>query len=163
MFDGEFLSLKDKMKFKLKSCKESVVKANIGEDMKRKLVPGFGMKLQNAMMKKLCTMSFISSSDESKDQKIYFYKEGEQIVGEIDNKKQKIRDSIGIPVTSDYFGDWTVPVICKLDNFRMWNPLNVDVVNVAILEGGKAAVILNDAKTGDKFVKIKIINTVLKQ
>jgi hypothetical protein len=159
-FDGNFLKMKDKIKFSLKLIKEEVIKRMIAAPITAKLEPTHGFKLNNATMKKLCSMTFISTDDTS--HRVYLYKEDEKIIGELDNKKINICDSISIPISTDFYGDWTGPVITKLDDFRKWNLLGAPEINIHVIKQG-ACIILNEINNGDFYAKVKIVCPTVKK
>lgn len=159
-YDGNFIELKDVVKFKLKLVKEEVIQRYIDKEITAKLENLASFQLNYTLMKKLCGMSFISTADDS--HKLYLYKEGDSIIGEIDNKQMNIRDSIAIPISKNFTGDWSTPLICKLDHFRMWNLLDVPEITVNVIKQG-AFVITNSANKNGIVSNVKIISPMLKQ
>jgi hypothetical protein len=159
-FDGNFLKLKDKIKFSLKTIKEEVITRFIGSEIKATLEPVFGFTVNNVLMKKLNSMSFISRDEDS--HRVYLYKEDDKIIGEIDNKNATIRDSIAIPITSDFYGEWSAPIVTKLDYFRLWNLLNAKEIKVDVVKQG-VCIIVNEIAKSDFYVKIKIVSPVIKK
>lgn len=153
-YDGTNIKLNDGIKFSLKTIKEEVIKRLITEKLKIELDEVYGFTLDNKMMKKLCSMSFISGSSDT--HKIYIYKNDNKIIGEVDDKKSSIRDSIGIPISTDFFGSWEQPLITKVDTFRLWNLLDCPFIKISYTKQG-ACLILNEMVKNTSYIKIKII------
>jgi len=165
-YDGTFLRMKDVVSFKLTTVKEDVVRDNITADLKTQLTPVFGFKLRNAVMNKMKTMQFMSQDTTPK---VYIYKDKigsvDTIVGEIDNKIQQLTDSIAIPLSTTFFGDWETSVITDLESFGLWNPVSADDINVSFVTNGqaKAIISLSEVKEDDVYIKTKVLSSVLKQ
>lgn len=159
-FDGNFLKSKDKVKFSLKLIKEEVIKRLIATEMKMKLETTHGFTLSNVLMKKFCSMTFITIDENS--HKVYLYKENDAIVGELNNKAANICDSISIPISNDYFGEWSTPILTKLDTFRLWNLLDAPEIKINIVKQG-AYIIHNEVCKDDLYVKIKIVCPMAKK
>ena len=79
-----------------------------------------------------------------------------------DNKNQTIRDSIAIPVSTDYRGDWPSPIITKLEQFRMWNLLNADEININVVKQGPVAISSQVDNNGYK-IAVKMLAMPLKK
>lgn len=158
-YDGVFLKMDDIVNFKLHSISSSRIEKYIDPGLKTKLQNDFSMVLTNVMMKKLCSMAFITS-DESP--KIYIYKKGDSIVGEIDDKTKERSDSIQIPISSEFDGQWITPIITKIDFFRNWNLLDASKI-IAIMTKQKVMLSVAQITEGDTYIKSKIISSVIKR
>jgi len=165
-YDGTFLRMKDIVSFKLTTVKEDVVRDTVTSDIKTQLKPVFGFKLRNAIMNKMNSMQFMSQDSTPK---VYIYKQKikgkDVIIGEIDNKVQQLVDSISIPLSNSFFGEWETSIITDLDSFGLWNPLTADDINVSFVTNGtaKAIISLSEIKEDDVYVKAKVLSSVLKQ
>lgn len=158
IFDDTFIKLSSGIKFRLKTVKEDVIEKYISKPLKSELTPIFGCTLPSVSIKKLCSVSMISSSETPK---VYLSKINDNIFGEIDDKKLVIADSIGIPLTKDIFGSWTSTITLKLDTFRLLNLIDCDKIKIALTEQ-KVLQVENEKTINSFFIKAKMITAVFK-
>jgi len=162
IYDKPFIKLNDVIKFKLSTIDESKIESTLTEDIRTELTSLYSCQISSVMMRKLASMSFMA--DECP--KVYLYKENDKIMGEIDDKAQDLSNSITIPLTGKYTGDWENILITDLDSFRLWNILDSSDVNVSYEVNGPIKVILinSEDKTPDGiYVKVKMLSSVLKK
>lgn len=138
--------------FKLKGVKRDVIMRYISQPMKDEPKIAFGFTLNDDMMKKMVALNSINNSA-----KVYFSLKNNNVIGEIDDKADELTDSIGFPVSADYFGDWSYPMKLKLDNFRYFNLMNADSFKIGATEQKYIVV----DSIGEKS-RVKIICGVLK-
>jgi hypothetical protein len=115
--------------FKLKGVKRDVIMRYISQPMKEEPKVSFGFTLPDDMMKKMISLNSINNSA-----KVYFSLKDGVVIGEIDDKGDDLTDSIGFPVSSEYFGEWSYPMKLKLDNFRSFNLMNADKFTICATE-----------------------------
>jgi hypothetical protein len=158
-YDGTFVKLNGIVKFKFKTVKRSTIEDMITVDIKTELETYCSFKLNNVLFKKLMKMAFVSD-DEEIDPKIYIYKENNAIVGEIDDKTEDLMDSISIPISTNFDGDWTVPLIITMSTFKTWNLLDAKDVLVEYVGTGSIRVIRirSSVKDDDSFINVEIIS-----
>jgi len=127
--DPSFLRMKDVIEFKLHLIADRLIDKNTAMPLKNTYDPDYSFTMSNELMKKMSSMAFIDAETDQMP-KIYIYKKDKYIVGEIDDKTNALTDSIQIPISSVFDGDWSLPIITKLDRFTLWNPLNAKEVKV---------------------------------
>jgi len=158
-FDNTFISCSTDIKFKLRLIKEDVIAQYVSNSLTTTLENTFGCKINTQLMKKLCSISSINSSD---NPKVYITKVDDKIFAEVDDKEVRITNSIGIPLSNDFYGSWDGQVlIIKLDMFRLWNLVNADVIDINMTNKGVLSII-NQKTKDSSFININIISSVLK-
>jgi hypothetical protein len=158
-YDGTFIKHKSSTKFKFSTVKEETIEKSITKKLTATLVNEYGCTINNVLIKKLTSLSCISNNERIK---VYLYKEGNSIFGEIDDKQLRISDSVSIPISNNFYGDWGSLIILNLEAFRNFNLLDAPEI-ILNMTDKKALLITNEIVEGDKFVKIKVIASPLKE
>jgi hypothetical protein len=158
-YDGTFIKYSGVSKFKFSTVREDVIERSISPKLSAVITPVFGCTLSNVLMKKINSLSFVSASAETK---VYFYKDKDLIFAEIDDKQSKMSDSATIPVTNDLFGDWNLPLVTKLDSFRLWNLLQCESIKFSFTDKNVLEIINESNDKDGNFIKIRIITSLLK-
>jgi hypothetical protein len=155
-YDNTFLRYnKNGMKFKFSTIKDQVIEKFITNDLTTQLTDVYGLNINSDIIKKILSMSSITSTE---DPKLYLYKEGEVIVGEVDDKTNRLTDSIAIPISKNYFGDWNTPISIKLDIFRLFGIIHSDEIKVALTD--KKVLEVNSTSSA---VQMRLIANILKR
>ena len=92
------------------------------------------MKLTSDHLKKILATEFMA---EIKDRspRIYLSKSNDMIIAELDDKQSKMPvNSIKIPLTSEFTGDWCIPVIVNMEMLRSLNKLKNKSFDVEVNE-----------------------------
>lgn len=150
---------KDGVKFKFSTIKEDVIEYTKPTSLTRELTDDYGFTISAKMVSRVAEISSITVLDKPK---VYIYKEkhesGEYIVAEVDDKTQKLSDSIGIPVTRDFFGDWYGHICLILDAFKLFNLIPSEEIKVAMTKEKAISV-----KSSNEFNSVHIITQGLKK
>lgn len=150
---------KDGVKFKFTTIKEDVIEYTKPTSLTRELTDDYGFTIDTEMVRRVTEMSNITVLDKPK---VYIYKEkhdsGEYIVAEIDDKTQRLSDSIGIPITRDFFGDWYGHICLIFDAFKLFNLIPSKEIKVAMTKEQAISV-----KSSNKFNSVHIITQGLKK
>jgi len=157
-YTGTFLRFESGSKFKLTTVKEEAIQRYLTTPVKAQLDLIYGCTVDAELIKKLNSLEAISSSEHPK---IYFAKENNKIVAEIDDKDNVLGDSIGIPISEDISGEWTDIIKVKMEAFRAFNVLGCDTVkfhmtNMKVLE------VLNKKEKGEHNITARLLVSVLK-
>ncbi len=150
---------KDGVKFKFSTIKEDVIEYTKPTSLTRELTDDYGFTISAKMVSRVAEISSITVLDKPK---VYIYKEkhesGEYIVAEVDDKTQKLSDSIGIPVTREFFGDWYGHICLILDAFKLFNLIPSEEIKVAMTKEKAISV-----KSSNEFNSVHIITQGLKK
>ena len=152
-FDGTFLSYDNQVKFKLKTIKEDRIARFISPtDITTTFDSQYSFKTSDATIKKVLQCVNIVDDSESK---VYFSKNKHGLVCEVDNKLNKMSDSIGLPIctTKSIKGDVNSVVQTTLDNFRSFGILPSKSVNINITKQ-KIIIVDSACKLPEKQCKI---------
>lgn len=164
-FDGTFLSYNNQVKFKLKTIKEDRIERFISQtDITTKFDSQYSFDTNEIRIKKVLQCVNIVDDSESK---IYFVKTDNGLVCEIDNKLNKMSDSVGLPIcrSGDLKGEVVSVVQTTLDNFRAFgilpsNKINVDVVKQKIIIVDSSCALAD--KKANNNINMKLYCSVLK-
>lgn len=159
-YDGTFIKYSNNTKFKFSTVKEETVEKYISPRLKVSLDKIYGCTINNILIKKLASLSCISNDEKVK---VYLYKENDSIFGEIDNKQLRISDSVAIPITKDFYGNWDSIIITSLDSFRMFNILDTESIKLHMTD--KKALYIENQLTdkNNNYIKVILISSVLKE
>lgn len=160
IYDHPYIKFsKDGVKFKFTTIKEDVIEYTKPTSLTRELTDDYGFTISAKMVSRVAEISSITALDKPK---VYIYKEthdsGEYIVAEVDDKTQKLSDSIGIPVTSNFFGDWYGHICLILDAFKLFNLIPSEEITVAMTKEKAISV-----KSSNEFNSVHIITQGLKK
>lgn len=163
-YDGAYIILKDNVSFKLRTIDENVV-SSITDPLKHKLEPLAGFTLNNLLFKKLNSMAFISL-DSQHESKIYIYKEGKSIVGEVGDRGKHGLDEVTIPISSKSFGEWYKPILINFDKYKILNLLEADEITIFCADhtgnkDPKTLVSMSKIEDGDYFIKNQVVTNFL--
>lgn len=141
-----FIEYQGTSKFKIRSSKEDAVQGYSCKDAVKVPENDFGFSLDSTNIKKLLSLSSIATSS---NPLLYFYKEGNNIIGEIGDKSERLSNSIGIPISEDHYGMWTTTFSVSLESLRIFNLINADKININMT---KQKVLVIDSKVNtDKY------------
>lgn len=155
-FDGTFLRYNSGgYKFNFSTISRKVISKYIADDLKNEMVSDYGFKIDRKTFRNILTTSQICADDGTK---VYFYKEDGKILVDIDDKATDNSDSISMPISEDFYGEWHSPFQCKLDVFRMFNVINSEEVNICATT---SRVIQVTASTSD--IDLKLITGITKK
>lgn len=160
IYDHPYIKFsKDGIKFKFSTIKEDVIEYTKPTSLTRELTDDYGFTISSKMVSRIAEISSITALDKPK---VYIYKEkhdsGEYIVAEVDDKTQKLSDSIGIPITKKFFGDWYGHICLILDAFKLFNLIPSEEIKVAMTKEKAISV-----KSSNKFNSVHIITQGLKK
>ena len=161
VYDEPFIRYKGKVTFKLKTVKEERVEKYIYENLDAsKLVTQYSISTDHNRIKKI--LKSVNIIDDS-DARVYFVKTDKCMVCEIDNKKNKLSDSVGIPLCDidKIKGDVDNVVITSLDNFRCFGILPSENINI-ILTQQKILVVSASIKNNGNYIAMKLYSSILK-
>jgi len=133
-YDNTFVSYHNRVKFKLKTIKEDVIERFISPtDITTKFDNQYTMTTSEENIKKV--LQCVNIVDDS-DSKIYFIKSENGILCEIDNKLNKMSDSIGLPICDNKHisGEVQSVVQLTLENFRAFGILSSDNIKISITQ-----------------------------
>ena len=133
------------VKFNLRLIDEKAIEPFIAKSINKtsdiKMV--FGCKIKSNDYKKLCGFRLMSSNNQTK---VYLYKDGELIKGEINDNTMKNSDKIAIPVSVDFSGNWFTPIVMSIDAFKSLALLTSEDIDInAISVNGQpvSAIMIN--------------------
>lgn len=160
IYDHPYIKFsKDGVKFKFSTIKEDVIEYTKPTSLTRELTDDYGFTISSKMVSRVAEISSITVLDKPK---VYIYKEkhdsGEYIVAEVDDKTQKLSDSIGIPVTRQFFGDWYSHICLILDAFKLFNLIPSEEIKVSMTKEKAISV-----KSSNEFNSVHIITQGLKK
>lgn len=163
-YDGAYVILKDNVSFKLRTIDENVV-SSITEPLKHKLDPIGGFTLNNLLYKKLNTMAFISL-DTQHESKIYIYKEGDTVVGEVGDRAKHGLDMVKIPLSTKIFGEWFKPILINFDKYKALNLLESEEITIYCADhtgnkDPKTVVSMSKVEDGEYYIKNNVVTNFL--
>lgn len=163
-YDGAYVILKDSVSFKLRTIDENVV-SSITTPLKHKLKPLAGFNLSKVLFKKLNSMAFISL-DSQHESKIYIYKEGDAIVGEVGDREKHGLDMVTIPLSTKSFGEWYKPILINFEKYKALNLLDCDEVTIFCADhtgsnDPKTVVSMSKVEIDEFYIKNKVVTNFL--
>jgi hypothetical protein len=127
-YDGTYVYYNSNgYKFKFATIKRKAIERNLTDDITTTLEYDYGLVLDSATFKNILTTSSIAAKEGTK---VYFYREGENILVDIDDKVDVSSDSISLPVSKDFDGEWVKPLCTKLEIFRLFNVIDADSIKI---------------------------------
>jgi len=165
IYKEPFIRYNGKVKFKLKTIKEERITklidtVGISKDFKTQ----YSIVTDNNKIKKILKCVNIVDDTESK---VYFVKTKDGIVCEIDNKKNKLSDSIGLPLcyNEGLTGDVTEVIATTLDNFRCFGILPSDNINIK-MTNERVIIVTSLYRSSNKkdkyYIAMKLYSSILK-
>lgn len=167
-FDNTYLSIDhNSLGFKYKIDDEKAIRAfGILSDKKENTYKKFwGMTLTGQNIKEIIQLSFITEAS-TESPKVYLYKSNDSIVADVDRKDMRMpSNSLKIPITKIYEGDWNVPVLVNMDMVRHWGLLKCDTLNIEITEQKILSVktLTYNSDNKDLFIKCDLIMSTLRK
>lgn len=160
LYDYPYIKFsKDGVKFRFSTIKEDAIEYTKATELTRALTEDFGFVTNTKTINKIAEISGIAALDKPK---VYIYKEkhesGEYIVGEVDDKTQKLSDSIGIPISKEFFGDWYDHICLMLESFKLFALVPSDNIRVTMTKEKAISV-----KSSNEFNTVHIIAQGLKK
>jgi len=160
-FDNTYVKYDDKnYGFKLITLKNDVVESIVSTRKKNNLVAMWDMKLSLRQVKKITDMSFIA--DDPEKCKVYFYAQDGFIIADVDRKNERLPiNSLKVPITNEFNGDWNIPVIISMTLIRFWNLLKVDEIQLKLTNKRNLSVSSELKDTSNDFIKFDLISQTL--
>ena len=157
-FDTQFIRYNNNVKFKLKVVMAAAVERYCTTPITAKLTPIYSFVTGQDQIKKIIQCTGIVDDT---DARVYFSKHNEGIIAEIDDKRNKLTDSVGLPISDKVTGEVTEVVCVSFDNFRHFTILPVD--NIVVILTDKKVVMINSKYTrGDKYIDMNMICSLSK-
>ena len=131
-YDGTFVTYENSVKFKLKTSKEEIIERYIAHnDITTTFEPQYSFVTSSDSIKNV--LQCINIVDDT-DSRIYFLKGNTGLICEIDNKRNQMSDSIGMPVCDldKISGDILEVTQTTVDNFRAFSTLPCENINIMI-------------------------------
>ena len=154
-YDGTFLTFNNSgFKFKLSTIKEKVIQRFVSNSLSRELDSVCSVNFTPMIAKQVLSLSNICSSDAVK---LDFYKEGDQIIVELDDKSYEYTDSITIPISKDFKGQWLNSFSIKLETFQLFNIIKTDKIEMNL-----SSINALDVKAENDDCDIRIIASLIK-
>jgi hypothetical protein len=157
-FTGQFITYENSVKFRLRTQKAETIERFCTEPIKAVLSPIYGFCTNHERIKKVIQCAGIVNNSEAK---VYFVKQGNGLIAEIDEKRSKMVDSVGLPITDKVEGEVTEVACVNLENFRLFTILPVDNINV-ILTDKNALTINSEYKNGDAYISMYLVCSLTK-
>ena len=155
-FNGTFISYKNNVKFKLKVVKEDIIERYITKDLKTKLEKVFKFMFELEKMKQvLQCVNIVSNSDS----KVYISENNGKVIAEIDDKTNKMANSVGIPISDELDGTIESPIPLMIENFQAFTTLGVaDEIEVTFTDKN-----VFEVRSEYESIKMYLITTILKK
>jgi hypothetical protein len=160
-FDGTFLTYNNKVKFKFKTTLEDKIsKIIVNQDITSELTSIYSFDVEVDAVKKV--LKYVNIVDDI-ESKVYFIKNEKCLVCEIDNKKNKLSDSIGIPLclNEDIKGEIDKIVALSLENFKSFTILPIKNININITKENIVVVSML-LKSDKNYIAVKLYSTLMK-
>jgi hypothetical protein len=146
IYTGTFFKYDGDIDFKLHTVKEEVIEKYISPPSKVELKVENSCTISSNLIKRVISLESINSSENTK---VYISKKKDKIFVDVDDKSASITDSVGIPVSTDFTGDWIGVFPVKMDYFRNFNILNSESIKVDIMD--KKVIEVTNFIKGDKY------------
>lgn len=155
-FDNTFIYYNSNgYKFKFATVKRKVVERCLTDDIVTNLEYDYGFEMEQSVFKNLMNTATICSTDGTK---VYFYKEDETVIADIDDKVDAYADSVSLPVSKIFDGNWSTPICTKLDIFRLFNVIGAE--KVKIYATAQRALLVEGELNG---LKMKLVTGIVKK
>jgi hypothetical protein len=128
-FTGNYITYAGCINFKIKTIKREVIEKYVTNPIKSDIDDEYSVCIKSENYKDLIGLVGISSSETPK---VYMYKQNNMIMGEIDDKKLDISDSIAIPLSDNFEGDWINSICVKVEAFRIFNLLGSNEIKISM-------------------------------
>lgn len=158
-FDGTFLSLSNKMSFKLRTVKNDVIEKYITNPIKTDLQEKYSIKTSINKVRKVIQASNIIFNE---DNKVYFSNKGGSLVAEVDNKLSQFNDSIGIPLSKDINGNVEKVVAVRIQDFSIFSILNTENIKITFTDKSVFLVESELINENKNWIKVKLYIPILK-
>jgi hypothetical protein len=149
---------KDGIKFRFSTVASKVVEYSDVRAHTASFNETYGFKITPKMISKVVNISNITALSKPK---VYMYKDSQDdqqfIVAEINDKAQKNCDVIGIPISNDFDGSWETPLVVNLEQFKFFNIINSDIIEIRQTEEGFLLI-----NSSNKHTSVTIISTALR-
>lgn len=122
-FDGSFISHAGKVKFKLKVSKAEAVERFITSELKTDLQPAFSFATTSDVIRRISSLLSIAQEDSSR---VYFSKNGDDVIAEMDDKTNAMANSVALPISNESDGDFKVTAV-SYANFKLFGVLDAAV------------------------------------
>lgn len=155
-FTGQFITYENQVKFRLKTQRAETIEKYITEPIKAQLNPMYAFCTTEEKIKKVLQCTGIVNSNNTTDAKIYFVKQGDGILAEVDDKKSQMVDSVGLPIADKVEGAVGEVVCISLEKFRHFIILPADVINV-VMTDRRAIAVNSEYKKGDAYVNMYLV------
>jgi len=157
-FDGAFVKYKADVNFKLRTVKPEIIERYVTNDITAKLEEVYSFTTSSDLIKRALQCTAIVNDADSK---VYFSKSGKKVVAEIDDKKNKLANNIAVPIAHDMEGNLTEVVAITLDNFKSFNLIPADKINVSYTDK-KVFVIKSEQEVESCKIQLYLISTTIK-
>jgi hypothetical protein len=157
-FDGQFLRYSNTIKFKLKVVKSEAIERYCTKPITATLTPIYSFVTGQSQLKKIVQCTGIVDDTEAQ---IYLSKHNDTIIAEIDDKKSKLTDSVGLPISNQINGDVEDVICVNFDNFKLFTVLPVDNI-VVILTDKKVLMVNSKYQNGDSYIDMNMICSLSK-
>ncbi len=160
-YDNTFIRYKSNVTFKLKTViEERVDRFTYPQDMKVEFVNQYSFNTTTDDIKK--ALKCVNIIDDT-DAKVYFSKSKDSLICEIDNKKNQISDSVGIPLCKegDIQGEVAEVVATTLDIFRTFAVLPSKTINISMTKQ-KVIVVTSKYVNDNNYIVMKLCCSILK-
>jgi hypothetical protein len=122
---------KDGVKFSFSTVKPEVVEYTGARSLSRELTNIHGFVITDKNITKASSLSSITNLAKPR---VYMYKEktngNEYIVAEINDKTLQVSDSVGIPVSNKFDGEWLDYICVPLEAFKLFNIIPSEEISV---------------------------------
>lgn len=131
-FDGSFLSKSGEAAFRLRTVRDEVVSKWVSEPIKTELKTVYEFLTTAKLVNRLLMASNIVSSDRAK---VYIFANKDKMMGELDDKLNKLNDSVTLPISKDPVVGIVDGVTClSFVKFKLFSLLDSDAINVKMTD-----------------------------
>lgn len=132
-FDGSFLSKSGDAAFRLRTVRDEVVSKWVSDPMKTELKTIYEFLTTAKLVNRLVMASNIVSSDRAK---VYIFANQGKMMGELDDKLNKLNDSVTLPITTSVAFTGNVEGITCLSfiKFKLFSLLDSDAILVKMTD-----------------------------
>ena len=155
-FNGSFISYANDVKFKMKVVKSDIIDQYITTDISTKLKKEFSFSMEPDKIRQVIQCTNIVNDPDSK---VYFSCADDNVICEIDNKTNKMANSVGIPIADDLDGEIENPIIMSVDNFQSFGVLTSDEIEITYTDKN----VFEIRSEYEDSIQLYMIATTLKQ
>lgn len=127
-FNKSFLAYKNDVTFKLKVVKPDIIEQYITKDITTKLESVFNFVTEPENIRQVIQCTNIVNDSDSK---VYLSETNDKVICEIDDKTNKMANSIGVPISNEIDGTIESPIAMTVENFQSFAILPVDEIFVS--------------------------------